>query len=506
MITQRPNPFRRAIQITRPTQRVLVWGTLLALALPFACAPLPTGKDIEDAVEDFAGGGDLNLPGFGGMGGLPIDIDVDVSAVLKVLFPDMSAEEIGAAAASLTLEEALRLRDELEAARKEAEEFSRDLFKRAEEASLERNEALESERDGFPDGLGALGLTCNYDAGSRRVEVLLSGVYDTQESVALASSEVNVLVDGVVQPGELNCLADGDTVDIVFLIDITGSMSNVIGAVRDSVVRFVASIEESGLRGTVSAVTFQDTVGVNVTFQEPAPPQNLERSPFFPPVSIADEGGVSRLRSFVERLEANLGSDAPENLAGAIDFARNNTIGGTEKSPNVIDGSADPPGTSPFPKLTSDRQVFVALTDIGFHPDASNASNSSLKTPFDPRSAQAIVTSLQQSGSVVHVIDPSWADYDMDPTSSTSSMTDSDFWAQVTGGLGEDYVKGYSLMDLESVIVSKEAALLDVHLDSVLATTCSYQFTANLSASAEVEVRLEVDGQIFSKLLKVHSF
>ena len=66
---------------------------------------------------------------------------------------------------------------------------------------------------------------------------------------------------------------------------------------------------------------------MNRTFQEPAPANDYERSPFFAPVAIDDATRSTTLRGFVNRLEANRGADAPENLAGAIDFARNNVIG-----------------------------------------------------------------------------------------------------------------------------------------------------------------------------------
>ena len=127
-------------------------------------------------------------------------------------------------------------------------------------------------------------------------------------------------------------------------------------------------------------VTFQDSVGVNVEFQAPAPRSGYERSPFFPPIQISDSAGVERLQRFISRLEANSGQDQPENLAGALDFAANNVIGSNSNgTPNVIgDGSNDPKDVAPFPKLSNARRVFVAFTDAPFHADSRDSHNSSL--------------------------------------------------------------------------------------------------------------------------------
>ena len=195
----------------------------------------------------------------------------------------------------------------------------------------------------------------------------------------------------------------------------------------------------------------------------------------------------------MNRLEANRGNDAPENLAGAIDFARNSVIGYTASgAPNVIgEGRDDPAGTAPFPKLTSDRQVFVALTDITFHGDDRMPSNSSLLAPFVPRDAKEILSSLQKTGTTVHVSDPSWVDASVDPA---HDPVDADYWAINTGGLGEDIVEGFSLVDLELVVVAERSGLLDITLDKIIGTSCTLEFEATLAANAQVELTLDVDG------------
>jgi hypothetical protein len=422
--------------------------------------------------------------------------------LLALLFPDLSEEERIELSASLSLEAIISLRAELDAARVSAKTFGDLLFTSAKERVQQRKQDLAPHNDGFPSGLAAVASHCDYDSESQHGRLQLSGVFDGREAVQLAQGDVRLSIDGVAQTSTLSCLHEGASVDIVFLVDITGSMSNVIHAVRDSVVNFIDMLEASGVRGTVAVVTFQDSVGVNVTFQQPVPSNNYERSPFFAPVSLDDPEQVDALRAFVNRLEANRGGDAPENLAGAVDFARNNVIGyGADGKPNVIgDGKEDPAGTQAFPELRSEHQVFVVLTDITFHGDASNERNSSLLRPFIPRDAADILGTLHESGTTVHVSDPSWSDQALDPS---SEQVDADYWAIHTGGVGKDVVEGYSLVDLELVVVAEDTGLLDITLDKIVASSCTLEFDAQLAASAELSLALDVGGKQFSGAVEI---
>jgi len=434
-----------------------------------------------------------------------VDAKAQVQALVRTMFPDLSEDELAAITGDISLSDLLALRDELDAMRKEVVALSRGLFDTSQERVDERKTALAPHNDGYPEGAAVLGQVCTYDSAAGRGEIRLSGAFKGKEPLMLTADQLSLSIDGAKQAFALDCLAGGPSVDIVFLIDITGSMANVIGAVRNSVTSFVDRIAASGVQGTLSVVTFQDSVGVNRTFQEPAPAQNYERSPFHTPVSLADTAAIDGLRAFVNRLEANRGADAPENLAGAIDFARNSVIGyDSSGAPNVIgDNHEDPVGTSAFPALASDRQVFVVLTDITFHGDDRNAGNSSLLAPFVPRDAADILATLRKSGTTVHVSDPSWVDASTEPT---SAKVDADYWATHTGGLGEDVVSGYSLLDLELVVVADQSGLTDIALDRVIETSCTLGFAASLSANAKVELTLAVDGKLSTSLLGVQRY
>lgn len=465
------------------------------------CGLVSTGKKLKGDLEDLPDEIPEDLPDLIDVDGTGT-LEAQALLVLELLFPDLSRSELREIASSSSLDALLDLREELSAARKAAAGFADELFTTAGERVERRKQDLAPLNDGFPTGLAALSQLCSYDTQARRGRVQLNAVFDGKEAVRLRASNVQLSVDGAAQPFTLKCLHDGPSVDVVFLIDITGSMRDVIHAVRDSVVRFVDLLESNGVHGTVSVVSFQDSVGVNRSFQEPAPSNDYERSPFFAPVSLADPGQVDALRAFVNRLEANRGADAPENLAGAIDFARNNVIGyGADGKPNLIgDGKDDPAGTQPFPALESERQVFVVLTDITFHGDDRTEANSSLLRPFIPRDSADILASLRRSGTTVHVSDPSWSDAPLDPG---AEAVDADYWAIHTGGLGKDVAAGYSLLDLELVVVGKDSGLLDITLDKIVASSCTLEFSAELAASAALRVALDVDGKQFESALDV---
>jgi hypothetical protein len=283
-------------------------------------------------------------------------------------------------------------------------------------------------------------------------------------------------------------------------------MSPVIGAVRRSLAAFVDAIVQKHVQGTLSIVTFQDSVGVNVDFQERKPVSGYERSPFFAPVAIDDASGISDLADFIARLEANSGADVPENLAGALDFARNNVIGTThDGKPNVIgDGVEDPRDTAAWPGFDNAKQIFVVFTDAPFHADSRTPQNSSLLAPFKPRPIADILKTLQMSATTVHVSDPSWVDHTLTPSGASGEVdVDADYWAVHTGGLGDDATAGYSLIDLDVVVVAKQTALLDILLDGVIGTACSVNFAVPaLSATASFDLDIELAGDSYRTSLQ----
>jgi hypothetical protein len=468
------------------------WSALVLVCGLFPC--LVGGCSLKGAVDD--------------TGTVDVDAKVDVREVLRVLFPKLSSAELDELSTTIDLDTVLALRAELEKVRKEATEFSDELFTTSEERVTQRKTDLESQNEGYPISLEPIGGGAFYSKANGEVRIELSGLFSSKVSHSFGESDVSVELDGVAQTPEVSCLAGGDSVDLVFLVDVTGSMSNVIDSVQSSLLSFVDALKSSDLDGTISVVSFQDTVGEQVSFQE-LEKNEFERSPFIAKKKLSSLSEVSEVERFIAKLEANRGADRPENLAGAVDFARNSVIGvRSNGTANVIgDGVGDPVGTAAFPKLDSKRQVFIAITDATFHSDSRDSGNSSLEAEFEPRPLAQIVESLRSTGTVVHVVDPSWVDESVEPTGNpTEEPLDADYFAIATGGVGEDKVAGYSLTDLELVAVAEKTGLLDIALHDILKGSCRVTFPAvAVAVNSEVSISVSAGGEVFDGTFSVVS-
>jgi hypothetical protein len=235
-------------------------------------------------------------------------------------------------------------------------------------------------------------------------------------------------------------------------------------------------------------------VGVNVEFQQPNP--GVSRSPFFAPVPINDAAQIAKMVRFVTRLMPDV-HGGPSNTAGAIDFARNNVIGLTRAGqPNVIgDGIEDPPATQAWPKLTSDRQIFVALSFGTSYGDGANPP-----AGFKPRTLKDIVDSLHATRTVVHSIDTTFINPEKTTPAAGDPEVDNDYFAIQTAGIGENTIAAaglnWSPIDMEAVILTEnglnDLSLVgrgDVGLPAIIASSCRAGFTP---AAAPTAVTLKV--------------
>jgi hypothetical protein len=81
---------------------------------------------------------------------------------------------------------------------------------------------------------------------------------------------------------------------------------------------------------------------------------------------------------------------------------------------------------------------------------------------------------------------------------------DTDYFAKVTGGVGEDEVAGYSLTDLELVAVAEETGLLDIALHDILKGSCRITFPAvDVAANAEASISVTAGGEVFDGKLAI---
>lgn len=392
----------------------------------------------------------------------------------------------------------------------------------------EQIEQLDLEIDWPNTPIAALDASAIHLANDDRLRLVFAGLVEVnhdEESTPfefhdvplqnMSADNFAIELDGEpVQPERVTCTSSPNTeITAVFAIDVTGSMTPLIEAVRDSLIDFVDAAVGLGLEGKIGMVTFQDTVGVNISFEDctgvdgPIP----ERSPFFAPVDLTDDAGVASLRAFVASLHADLGTDGPENLAAAIDFISSNSIGYTaDGDPNVIgEGDDDPPWTSPWPiEKMEGLVVIIPITDSTHHrPDSTSPW---LRDSFRPRRFEDILTDLD--GKVVATIDPAILDGETE-LFGTSEAADADLWPRYTGGFGRDrYIldvmgvtEGISYMDLELLLIGR--GLLEIPLAPVLASTCVLEVSSTAPvANARVEITHDAGAVVYEMTPEVISY
>ncbi|HEX5730854.1 vWA domain-containing protein [Microbacterium sp.] len=223
-----------------------------------------------------------------------------------------------------------------------------------------------------------------------------------------ARPEAAEAADVVVDPGaELSTSSDGDTpaatepaaaqsslaaprglsyaVDIVFCIDVTGSMTPIIDAVKENAIGFYddvqANLTEKGKNVSqlrVRVIAFRDFVADGAAA--------LEESPFY--TLPADRSGFSE---FVNGLIAQGGGDAPESGLEAVALAINSpwtTVGDRRRQVIVVwtDQPAQPLDASVVPADFASRVPadFSALTDAWEDEQGTMGSSSKRLILFAP--------------------------------------------------------------------------------------------------------------------------
>ncbi len=103
-------------------------------------------------------------------------------------------------------------------------------------------------------------------------------------------------------------------VDIVFVVDVTGSMREEIAGVKNSLKSFIDYLLDSGLDVKVAVVPFGDYV---------PPRDDTTDSVEFDPLWL-NLSDLSSAKDYVDRLRTGFGGDYPENSYGAIMYAWKN--------------------------------------------------------------------------------------------------------------------------------------------------------------------------------------
>lgn len=125
-----------------------------------------------------------------------------------------------------------------------------------------------------------------------------------------------VFEDGKAQGFTIEKISElRNKVDIVFVVDVTGSMEEEIQGLKDSMVNFINDLKDSGLDAKVAVVPFGD-------FVPPDPDYYKDDISFDPPWS--DISDLNDAEEYVNKLDVGYGNDGPENAYGAIMYAWDN--------------------------------------------------------------------------------------------------------------------------------------------------------------------------------------
>lgn len=151
--------------------------------------------------------------------------------------------------------------------------------------------------------------------------------------------------------------------DMVFILDNTGSMNDIIASAKDSIAAFAATLEAAGADVRFGVVSFGDYVTEQATLELPAT--------------------AEAVASFLNALPGTGGADLPENPLDSINYAYRN-----------------------FSWRSGAQKVFIVVTDAPCHQlgdGGQNASFTDIITSYEVSSVEAILA----GNAVVYAVSPS---------------------------------------------------------------------------------------------------
>lgn len=150
-------------------------------------------------------------------------------------------------------------------------------------------------------------------------------------------------------------------IDMVFILDNTGSMSGRIRSVKDSIIAFTSSLEAEGVDANFGVVSFGDDITEQATLELPAT--------------------ATEVKDWLDALPGESGGDAAENPLDSIMVAYNN-----------------------FTWRADAQKVFVVITDVYCHQVADGTS-------YTARSVASVESALA-GNATVYVVSPKYT-YDI---------------------------------------------------------------------------------------------
>jgi len=198
---------------------------------------------------------------------------------------------------------------------------------------------------------------------TRKIKLTFLG-YDASD---VTNDNFKVFEDGKAQGFSLYRVSETvKSVDIMIIMDVTGSMGEEIEGLKKSLKNFIDYLDESGFDVKVGLVPFGDYA--------PASKTTTDDISFNPP--WLDLTNLASANEYVEKLSTGYGGDGPENTYGAIMYAWNNA------------------------SWRSDAQrIFILLTDAPSHykDDGSYAD-------FDPQYTKDEVISALEGYATLYMV------------------------------------------------------------------------------------------------------
>jgi len=174
-------------------------------------------------------------------------------------------------------------------------------------------------------------------------------IYDLQQPNIFVYENDTRIYDVEVDKDSLSAT---NQADIVFILDVTGSMSNEIADVKNNIVEFADLLKKNGVDYRLGMVTFLDFVENKYNFTN----------------------NVATFKSYVEVQDAHGGDDEPENSLQAL-----------------MDGC-----TLNF--RPSANRIFIWITDATYHIDDR----------YTPLTVQVVLNKLMKDGITVHCVGPTY--------------------------------------------------------------------------------------------------
>lgn len=243
--------------------------------------------------------------------------------------------------------------------------------------------------NGFP-----LSGTLSRQAGGRIDVVLNPVVVDGAPARGLTKANFTVVENHCLKPFEITTSEGNLGVDLVFVQDLSGSMSGAITGVRNSVLQFAATLRDRGLNVRIGSVGFSGP-GTITTHANQSTCERIG--------PVQDLASPETFRSHVAaNWVATGGCDAPENALEAIEYAH-----------------------SRLTWRAGATRVYVLITDVSVHTAATRCNGLGACTD---QTLESIV-GLVGSTATIHVVAPASAS-----TRTTGGGLDPYLLADRTGG------------------------------------------------------------------------